>query len=318
MVAAAMVLGLMVAGALLGWHFIPWVSDQALRRSYDRVRVWWWESCRAYRAFKQECPETEPRSAAKGLEGALGLWRESTLRAAAAGALPRERLWALACVGVKVARCEPEGTERQARRRHSFSPSKGVRIALAGVLACAVGAAAASVGVVPFYGEGVRTLSGEELVRACAMAVLVIISAAALLVAVVCDMRARIIPLEACAVIAGAGSAYQLVGWGVSGLAAGGVFALLVAVGCIAANGLLRTRCPAGAVGQGDIRCMVALSLMSGATAFWGFVASYVLAAAYAGVGCLGGRLRAQDGIPMAPFLVAWLGCSVALSAGAL
>lgn len=132
-------------------------------------------------------------------------------------------------------------------------------------------------------------------------------------VAVVCDLRARIIPVKACAVLAAAGGAFQACVGGAEGLAAGALCGAVIVAGCCAANRAAR-RGKGGrdAVGWGDIRCMGALSLFSGSAAPLGFAVCYAAAAACALAGLASRRLSAEDGIPMAPFMALWL-ASVAL-----
>ena len=52
---------------------------------------------------------------------------------------------------------------------------------------------------------------------------------------------------------------------------------------------------------------MAALSLASGFAAPCGMLACYALAAVVSLAGLAAGKLTAKDGIPMAPFLAAWL-----------
>ena len=100
-----------------------------------------------------------------------------------------------------------------------------------------------------------------------------------------------------------------------AGAAAGLGTALFVAAGSALANRLLGARCPGGAVGRGDVRCMGALSLATGAGALCGFAACYTLAGLAALAGCAVGKLKLGDGMPMAPFLSAWLACGAAVGA---
>lgn len=136
----------------------------------------------------------------------------------------------------------------------------------------------------------------------------------AMAVSVVCDLRARVIPLEACALLAVAGAAFQLVACGLAGVVVGLGSALAIVAGSMLLNFLLGERCPAGAVGRGDVRCMGALASATGSGAFWGFAACYMLAGLVALAGCATEKLKLSDGIPMAPFLSVWLVCGVIAS----
>ncbi|MFR7651306.1 MAG: peptidase A24, partial [Eggerthella lenta] len=60
-------------------------------------------------------------------------------------------------------------------------------------------------------------------------------------------------------------------------------------------------------VGYGDVRCMAALSLASGVATPLGAALCYGGAAAFSLAGIAAGKLSWRSGIPMAPFLAAWL-----------
>lgn len=127
--------------------------------------------------------------------------------------------------------------------------------------------------------------------------------------ALACDLRARIIPVEACVALALAGAAFQAMAGGWQGAVAGCGYALALTASAWAANRMLRARCPEGALGGGDIRCMAALCLACGAASPIGFAACFMAAGAAAALGCATGRLALGDGIPLAPFLGVWLLC---------
>ena len=91
-------------------------------------------------------------------------------------------------------------------------------------------AAEAGVGAIDLFGVPAAAMLG--------------ICASAMAVSVVCDLRARVIPLEACGLVAVAGTAFQLLACGPAGAAAGLGTALFVAAGSALANRLLGGRCP--------------------------------------------------------------------------
>ena len=122
---------------------------------------------------------------------------------------------------------------------------------------------------------------------------------------VVCDLRARMIPLECCAALLVAGGAYQLLRHGSVGIAEGAVAAAAVLAVCWTANRIARKS--GGSVGFGDIRCMTALAFACGPATLLGAAACYVSACAFSLAGMLAHRLGRRDGIPMAPFLSIWL-----------
>lgn len=127
----------------------------------------------------------------------------------------------------------------------------------------------------------------------------------AMLAAVACDLRARMIPLECCVCLLVGGVAFQLINGGISGLAAGVAAAAVVLAVCWVANRVARDI--GGSVGQGDVRCMTALAVLGGPASLVGAAACYVAAALYSLAGLLSRRLKRKDGIPMAPFLALWM-----------
>lgn len=84
-----------------------------------------------------------------------------------------------------------------------------------------------------------------------------------MLIAVVCDLRARIIPYECCVVVALFGAFFQMSTAGFSGLFAGTVCGIAVVAVCATVNhfGRRHEKYP---IGYGDIKCMGALSIATG------------------------------------------------------
>lgn len=283
----ALVVAAGCAGGLIGGLAVPWLASVLLGRAYRRARAWWWDSLATYRAFKRAHPQREPSPRAAGVEGSLGLWREQTVRDAQAGSLPRERLRALVEAGCAVDAVEPARGESDQEARCSYRAKRRHRclLALAGAAAgCAIAWQANSPG------------PGTALAAA----------AVAMAVAAVCDLRARIVPLETCAALAAAGLVFQASTAGLRGVLAGCAFAAIAVLCCLAANRLFghAGRAP---VGYGDVRCMAALSLVSGAATPVGAALCYGGAAAFSLAGIAAGRLSWRSGIPMAPFLAVWL-----------
>ena len=222
---APYVIAASVLGCAFGWLLVPWASDVLLHRVRERADAWWDESLEAYRAFKRAHPGSEPSSAAPGAEGAVGIWRDEAFAAGLAGSLTEERLKALAGVGFKVGGLEAAGTADERARRYSFEPRPRSRMLCAAALGAAFAVAAA---IAPSAPAG-------AMLGICA---------AAMATAVVCDLRARAIPLEACGLMAVAGTAFQLLACGPEGAATGLAVALVVAAGSALANRLLGARCP--------------------------------------------------------------------------
>ena len=104
----------------------------------------------------------------------------------------------------------------------------------------------------------------------------------------------------------GGGRRLQASTAGLEGVLAGCAFAVFAVLCCLALNRLFgRTgRTP---VGYGDVRCMAALSLASGVATPLGAALCYGGAAAFSLAGIAAGKLSWRSGIPMAPFLAAWL-----------
>lgn len=134
--------------------------------------------------------------------------------------------------------------------------------------------------------------------------------AIAMAAAVACDLRTRTIPVAACGALALAGGVFRACADGAAGVAAGALYGIVFVAVCRLANRLPR-RGGSNPVGAGDIRCMGALSLASGAYAPLGFAACYGAAACAALAGLASRRVSLQDDIPMAPFLALWLVCAV-------
>lgn len=285
--AVALVVAAGCAGGLVGGLAVPWLASVFLGRAYRRARTWWWDSLASYRAFRRAHPQREPSPRAAGVEGSLGLWRMQTVRDAQAGTLPRERLRALVEAGCAMDAAEPARGEADQEARCTFR-AKRVHRCLGAAAGAATGCAIAWQSVPPM--------------PAAALAV----AAAAMAAAVACDLRARIVPLETCALLAAAGIAFQASTAGIEGVLAGCAFAAFAVLCCLAVNRLFgRTgRAP---VGFGDVRCMAALSLASGMATPVGAALCYGGAAAFSLAGIAAGRLSWSSGIPMAPFLAAWL-----------
>lgn len=283
-------------GAAVFGLLVPSAANSLLKRSFERSRAWWWDSYESYRAFEREGSATGLRKSAGGEEGAVALWLEDAVAAAKAGSLVRERVQALAEAGCDVDPARAVRDEEEQRLRCSY------RVGPLGRLACAI------VGAV---GGWLLSLVSPHPV-AFALAALCWF---ALVVGTVCDIRARILPLEVCAAVALAGGTLQLCFGELEGFGWGCLVAVMVGTVCAVANRLF-ARGKAVPVGRGDMRCMAALSVASGAAAPLGFAACYVTAAAFSLGGMAVGKLTLSDGIPMAPFLGVWLACGIAATFG--
>ena len=281
-----LVLVLAATGAVVGAVAVPPLANAALARAYKRSLAWWYDSLRELRAFQLAHPGAYPRPNASGSEGALGVWFEDAKAQAARKALTHERACALRDAGVAVSDESSVRSEREQARRCTFRP----RLWQRGVLAVAC---ASWFGALAFAGMPPHLAA---VLAACGVA---------MIVSVVCDVRARMIPLECCAALLAGGVAFQLLTEGVSGLVAGAVVAVAVFAVCWVANRIFRA--VGGSVGQGDVRCMAALAVLCGPASLVGAAACYIAASVFSVVGLVLRRLDRKDGIPMAPFLALWL-----------
>lgn len=276
-----------MSGGVVGWLLVPLAADVLLKRVYRRTASWWWDSWRAYRSFKSTHPHDDPSASASGEEGALGIWLADALRSMRAGSLTQERVRALADIGIPVNEECALRSEVDQELRCSFTAKCWQRV----LCACA-GAA---------WG-GALVVAGLPALPSSVLA----ICALSMTVAMVCDLRARLLPLECCVTLAIAGGVFQVWVAGVSGLAVGAVFGLVIGAACLVANHLF-SRSGAAPVGLGDVRCMAALSLTCGVAVPVGLAVCYVGAAVFSVMGLVMKRLTIRDGIPMAPFLILWL-----------
>lgn len=167
--------GIVIAGGLLGWFFIPWASDATLKRVRRRSDAWWSDSLQAYGVFKRESLGKEPKSEAPGTEGALGIWRDEACSEALAGRLSCERLDAMQKVGIKVEGLLAYGLEKERLDRYSFYASGKQRALFAISLSLLFAVVALSV----------PNAIAQGALNTCVLA---------MTIALVCDLRARTIP----------------------------------------------------------------------------------------------------------------------------
>lgn len=287
------IVGGICLGLASGWFAVPWASDAMLRRVRRRADAWWHDSLQGYAEFKRDHAGAEPERGAAGAEGALGLWRDEAVAAAQASSLTDGCLENLRGVGLATEGLTSAGSEQDRCARFSFRASRAQRALGAvglGVVFGAIAAAAPNVGA----------------------AAALFVCAGAMAATLVCDMRTHTIPLEACAVLLLAGVLFQMSIEGVEGVLCGMAIALVVVGAAAGVNRVMRVRFPRGAVGHGDMRCMGALAVATGAGAVCGFAACYALAGLVALLGCVTKRLALGDGVPMAPFLAVWLALGTA------
>lgn len=287
-----------LAGAVLGFAVLPALADMALVRKLAQMRRWWDEGGTLYRDFREAHPERMPRASARGSEGAAGIWFEEVTRAIQNATITVEQMEKARGYGLAVegaARTDAEDDER-----YRFQPGPAARAFLAASMALAFAAIAAA--PMPPLACGCLAFA------ACAVAV-----------CVVCDMRARLIPIELCLIVAIAGLAFRFDLFGAGGVATAVLAGAAVAILCAAANGLLgRGARGARPVGLGDVRMMFALALMCGPRgSMIGALACYGSAMAVSLVLLAARKRKLSDALPMAPFLALWAAVGAASSLGA-
>lgn len=188
--------------------------------------------------------------------------------------------------------------DMSAREHHyTFAPTAAQRVLCALLLALL------------FMGVG---LSGAPLY----LALLLAAAAFATALAVVCDLRARVIPWECCALVAGAGAVFQLLVFGWRGFLGAVCTAAVVYVVCRVVNRLLGGGGQMEgqeAVGGGDVRLMMALSILCGAATGTAALACFAVAALVAIAGLVLKKLQPKTGMPLAPFLAVWMFVGVVL-----
>lgn len=177
----------------------------------------------------------------------------------------------------------------------------GISAAVAAILVCSGGGALG--GALPVDAAGIAALF------------LWVAFHVALLMAALCDLEARLIPWEASAAVAACGGMMQAFACGVEALAVGALFGAVCVVLCMAANKVGRMLGRGEGMGGGDVACMAALSLASGASACAGCVLSFLAAAAFSLIGWVAGKMNGASTLPMAPFFYAWF---LVASAGVL
>lgn len=131
--------------------------------------------------------------------------------------------------------------------------------------------------------------------------------------AAVSDLRCRLIPRASCYGLALLGALYQLLAWGASSLIAGAAFALATVAACRLSVRVLGRRehlrvkgTRTAPLGGGDVRLAWALCLATGAFAPAGMALCGAVTAAVCAGGVACGKLKWDDGIPLAPFLALW------------
>ena len=275
-----------IIGAAVGAFAVPRIADMLLSRAYLRSYTWWYRCLDGFSRYRDAFPGRLPRQSEKGSAGAVGMWLEDCRSQALKGTLTHERAEALREAGIDVGKGSSALSEAEQRRRCSFSARAWQRAVLAAAMALWFAA---------------QPLSGAPWHQGC----LLCVCGAVMALGVVCDLRARVIPLECCAALLVVGGAYQLLRHGSAGIAEGAVAAAVVLAVCWVAN--LIARKSGGSVGFGDIRCMTALAFACGPATLLGAAACYATACAFSLAGMLVHRLGRRDGIPMAPFLSIWL-----------
>ncbi len=282
---------LLAIGVLVGRFALPSGVNLVLSRAYDRSERWWRESLEAYLEFREAHQGRQPSLSSRGEERALALWVNDACCMAKVGLLTHERAKDLEDRDVGIDAQDAKRSEAQQKKCYTFKAS------LVQKVLCSVGFALYC---------GFVSLLGLSYVSCFAL----IVCGYAMAVAVVCDIKARVIPLECCATIALAGSVFQVMIAGFEGVFLGGIAAIVIVGGCYLVA-RLGEKSQVVAIGQGDVRCMVALALTCGASVPIGLCACYLSAGMYSLGGMMLRKFTSRDGIPMAPYFFVWLIFSV-------
>lgn len=121
------------------------------------------------------------------------------------------------------------------------------------------------------------------------------------------DLRHRIIPRRDCYLIAVCGSVLQFFRGGFSALLAGCGFGLLALGFCVGVEVVGRHASRRkNLLGGGDMRLIVALSLVTGPWAIWGAFGAALVALLWAVIGIASCRMSIKDTFPLAPCLACW------------
>lgn len=277
---------------------IPWMADLLLKRKYQSTRDWWDKALCTYRNHMSSHSGGSAQMGSRGSEKTAAVWKSEAMRAAANGTLTAEHAADMRSVGIQL----PDAirrTEDDESERFSFSASLLQRI----VCGLALLAVLAFVAITPMslYARPVLVLT------ACLLMVTVII-----------DVKAHVIPYEISISIFVLGTLFRFLVGGTSSLMVGLACSLFVWVGCKAINSLFGMRFKgSSAIGGGDIRMMVALTMLCGFRgSVTGALACYGIAAIFSLMAILSKWRDRTDAVPMAPFLAIWAvaGVSVSLS----
>ena len=276
-------------GGLLGAFVVLPLANWLLRRSYRRSCKWFSDMASEYERFMQSRSGVKlsegNTSAACVSTGAVSMWLADVKRAISAGTISQEQAARLKGVGIECNASANLLTEREQLKAYISPATVPKRIALA-------------------LGLGVVCALPLTFGLSVQLVLLLVPCWFSLALSVVCDVRARIIPLECCVTLGAFGVLFQLLAVGGRGLVVGGIAAVVIVVVCSLANKLFARR--SSPVGFGDIRLMVALALACGNGVLPGAFACYIAAAIFSAVGVASRKLKLSDGVPMAPFLAIW------------
>lgn len=274
-----------LVGALVGALAVPKTANALLIRSYKRSHAWWWKSRADYEAYLGRQGGCAGSAKDPAYLGELEAWLADVHAAIRRRSITRERAESLPQVGIDPGALDGLMAEDDQAHRCTFLPTFGWRAGLGALSAMWFAGMAFSGFSVP-------------------VSALLALGGAVMAVAVACDMRARIIPLECCCALGLVGVAFQALFIGMQGVAAGLVAAGAVLTASLAVNRFAsKGSCP---IGLGDVRCMAALSVASGIGVFAGAATCYAVAAAVSVIGVALHKFGLKDGLPMAPFLTLW------------
>ncbi len=278
---------------LTGCLAMPPATDKLLQYKMREINHTWNENLRIYENHVR-FTKRKPRFDSEKVERSMAVWAKRQIALVNAKKLSYEQVLALRVVGIVPIPDGPDDSarelpmEREVRAMYSLDCTLLTRLACGGVLALLA---------VAIVAEGAATASIVSGLMAAAVMECIFL----------CDMRARIIPWQACIAFGALAAVFCFSIGGMQGLVtscciAVGMYLLLSLV-----NKAMSTLSCSPAIGNGDMRLIPLLCIFSGLTGtFWGFAGASVLMALIAAVTVIfkGGNRKSY--VPYAPGLSCW------------
>ena len=268
-------------------------ADILLSLKHGPIERWWIESADEHRRLSERLGHAPRTDSKDRVEAACAIWAADVRRLAAGGGLTQRQLLLARRANLDIADAQVVTDE----------PDFGLSNLKWPYLACLV-TIAASVAL------SLLCPDSRAATSLCVMGALCS-------VAIVVDVRSRIIPIEISALIALVGLTYQFFAISPSAAALALAAALLVVI-CLKVAQRIAARLGHGdGLGAGDVRTMAAVICASGASgALAGALAFAVSFLSWFAVAALAGKANLRTKVPMAPFLAVWALVGMATCAG--